>query len=192
MTNIEAVKVSPILSSTGADEPPAAGARVSTDKAHDERNTDAQVPDTPETRAVADAQLARPYALALATRSFHTSMGPMDVQVPAQSTLGRWRTQLDDAFKGRGFLSWAKEQGLDSKSLKVDPFAGELTGIVNGKIHTFSLEDNSGWSDISRVLLSIARVIAPKPGQAFSYPWPDGKVPLYTVCLLYTSPSPRD
>lgn len=188
MTNIEAVKVSPILSSTGADEPPAAGARVSTDKAHDERNTDAQVPDTPETRAVADAQLARPYALALATRSFHTSMGPMDVQVPAQSTLGRWRTQLDDAFKSRGFLSWAKEQGLDSKSLKVDPFAGELTGIVNGKIHTFSLEDNSGWSDISRVLLSIARVIAPKPGQAFSYPWPDGKVPLYTVGRFYAEP----
>ena len=60
MTNIEAVKVSPILSSTGADEPPAAGARVSTDKAHDKRNTDAQVPDIPETRAVADAQLARP------------------------------------------------------------------------------------------------------------------------------------
>ncbi|MBN2993136.1 hypothetical protein JWR97_19590 [Pseudomonas cedrina subsp. fulgida] len=151
-------------------------------------NIQAQVPDTPKARALADTQLAKSYAVALATRSYQTSIAPPDVQVPAESTLGRWRTQLDAAFKSLGFLSWAKEQGLDIKSLKLDPFLGELTGLVNGKMHTFSLKDDSSWSDVSRVLLSIAKAIAPMPGQAFNYPWPDGKVPLYTVGRFYGEP----
>lgn len=150
--------------------------------------TFAQVPDTPEARAKADAQLGKPYAIALATRSYQTSIAQSDIQVAPESTLGRWRTLLDSAFKSPGFLAWAKEQGLDLKSVKLDPYLGELTGIVNGKMKTFSLKDDSGWADISRVLLSIARVIAPMPGQAFNYPWPEGKVPSYTVGRFYGEP----
>ncbi|MGU3308516.1 hypothetical protein ACLBW8_19905 [Pseudomonas sp. M5A4_2d] len=188
MTNFEGVRVTPTLSGNVVGEPPAAAARVSINNAVVHSNTHAQMPDTPEARAMADAQLANPYAIALATRSYHTSIAPPDVQVAPESTLGRWRTQLDSNFKSPGFLSWAKAQGLDTRSLKLDPYLGELTGIVNGKMQTFSLKDDSGWSDVSRVLLSIARVIAPMPGQAFNYPWPDGKVPLYTVGRFYGEP----
>lgn len=188
MTNFEGVRVTPTLSGNVVGEPPAAAARVSINNAVVHSNTHAQMPDTPEARAMADAQLAKPYAIALATRSYHTSIAPPDVQVTPESTLGRWRNPLDSAFKSTGFLSWAKEQGLDTRSLKLDPFLGELTGIVNGKMQTFSLKDDSGWSDVSRVLLSIARGIAPMPGQAFNYPWPDGKVPLYTVGRFYGEP----
>ncbi|WP_404485210.1 hypothetical protein ABWL43_25620 [Pseudomonas sp. HT11] len=111
-----------------------------------------------------------------------------DVQVPAGSTLGRWRAQLDSAFKAPGFLAWAKGQGLDTAGMQLDPARGELAGIVDGKVQTFTLRDDSGWSDVSRALLSIARVIAPQPGHGFSYPWPEGKVPLYTVGRFYNQP----
>ncbi|MGX5796282.1 hypothetical protein ACWHY4_21335 [Pseudomonas sp. E2-15] len=151
-----------------------------------ERN--AGLADSPDRRARADAQVAKSFARALATRSYQTSMAPPNVEVPLQSTLGRWRTQLDSAFKGPGFLAWAKEQGLDTRHLKLHPARGELSGIVDGKEQTFSLKDDSGWSDISRTLLSIAKAIAPEYGQAFSYPWPDGEVPLYTVGRFYNKP----
>ena len=184
MTNFQDVRVTPTSSGNVLGEPPAAAINSAVVHSH----THAQTPDTPEARATADAQLAKTYAIALATRSYHTSIAPPDVQVTPESTLGRWRTQLDSAFKSPGFLSWAKAQGLDTRSLKLDPVLGELTGIVNGKMQTFTLKDDSGWSDVSRVLLSIARAIAPMPGQAFNYPWPDGKVPLYTVGRFYGEP----
>lgn len=152
------------------------------------------LPDSAETRATADAQLPAPFARALATRSYETSMVPY-VQIPPESTLGRWRTELDNAFNSHGFLTWAKKRGLDTKDLKLAPARGELTGIVNGKTQTFSLWDDSGWSDVSRTLLSIARGIAPEHGRAFNYPWPDGKVPLYTAGRFYNQPidlTPKD
>ncbi len=148
----------------------------------------AALPDSTECRATGDAQLARYFASALATRSYQTSGMPPDVQVPAGSTLGRWRAQLDSAFKAPGFLAWAKGQGLDTAGMQLDAARGELAGIVDGKVRTFTLRDDSGWSDVSRTLLSIARVIAPQPGHGFSYPWPEGKVPLYTVGRFYNQP----
>ncbi|WP_456025915.1 hypothetical protein [Pseudomonas capeferrum] len=150
------------------------------------RNT--ALPDSTECRATGDAQLARFFASALATRSYQTSGMSPDVQVPAGSTLGRWRAQLDSAFKAPGFLAWAKGQGLDTAGMQLDPARGELACIVDGKVRTFTLRDDSGWSDVSRTLLSIARVIAPQPEHGFSYPWPEGKVPLYTVGRFYNQP----
>ena len=144
--------------------------------------------DSPEARATADAQVADAFATSLATRSYQTAIKPPDVQVALESTLGRWRAHLDSAFKSPGFLAWAKAQGLDTTSLKLDPARRELTGIVDGKTHTFSMKDDSGWSDVSRTLLSIAKVIAPNPGHAFFYPWPEGKVPLSTVGQFYGEP----
>jgi hypothetical protein len=188
MKILEDVKATPKSSSDSAEKSPFVSAKSSTHGAVVSNNTIAPVPDTPQTRATADAQLGKPYAIALATHSYHTSIAPPDVQVAPDSTLGRWRALLDSAFKNPGFLAWAKEQGLDLKSFKLDPYLGELTGIANGKMQTFSLKDDSGWADISRVLLLIARAIAPMPGQAFNYPWPDGKVPLYTVGRFYGEP----
>ena len=153
-----------------------------------QREPSAALPDTPEVRAHADARVAKSFAIALATRSFETSMAPPTVEVPQQSTLGRWRTLLDNAFEAPRFVAWAKELGLDTRRLRLDPVLGKLTGSVEGKTQTFSLTDDSGWSDISRTLLSIAKTLAPERGQAFSYPWPVGQVPLYTVGRFYNQP----
>lgn len=188
MTNTLSSQATPAVSRNAVVEPYSMGSQVSNNSDAVTSHRNAQLPDTPETRTAADAKLAKPYALALATRSYHTSIAPPDVAVPPETTLGRWRAELDNAFNSREFLTWAKAQGLDIKSLKLDPFLGELTGSVDGKIKTFSLSDDSSWSDVSRVLLSIARVIAPRPGQAFSYPWSEGKVPLSVVGRFYGEP----
>lgn len=188
MTNFPSSQVTPVVSRNVIAKPYSTDSLARNDSDAVASNRNAQVPDTPEVRAAADAKLSKPYALALATRSYHTSIAPPDLSIPAESTLGRWRTELDNAFKSREFLTWAKAQGLDTKSLKLDPLLSELTGTVDGKTKTFSLSDDSGWTDVSRVILSIARAIAPGRGQAFSYPWSEGKVPLYVVGRFYGMP----
>ncbi len=187
MTNVSKFSPQPIFA-THAPAPVVKSAPAPADKPASGQERNAGLPDSTECRAMGDAQLARYFASALATRSYQTSGMPPDVQVPAGSTLGRWRAQLDSAFKAPGFLAWAKGQGLDTAGMQLDAARGELAGIVDGAVRRFTLRDDSGWSDVSRTLLSIARVIAPQPGQGFSYPWPEGKVPLYTVGQFYNQP----
>ena len=187
MTNVSKFSPQPIFA-THAPAPVVKSAPAPADKPASGQERNAGLPDSTECRAMGDAQLARYFASALATRSYQTSGMPPDVQVPAGSTLGRWRAQLDSAFKAPGFLAWAKGQGLDTAGMQLDAARGELAGIVDGAVRRFTLRDDSGWSDVSRTLLSIARVIAPQPGQGFSYPWPEGKVPLYKVGRFYNQP----
>ena len=168
--------------------PVAKTAPAYSDRSAGQNKHSAPLPDSPEARVTADAQVANAFARALATHSYQTSIRAPNVQVPPESTLGRWRTELDSAFKGLGFQAWAKAQGLDTTSITLDPARGELTGALGGKTYTFSLKDDSGWSDVSRVLLSIAKAIAPESGQPFNYPWPDGEVPLNTVGRFYQEP----
>ncbi len=187
MTNVSKFSPQPIFA-THAAAPVVKSAPAPADNPAIGQARNTALPDSTECRATGDAQLARFFASALATRSYQTSGMSPDIQVPAGSTLGRWRAQLDSAFKAPGFLAWAKGQGLDTAGMQLDPARGELAGIVDGKVRTFTLRDDSGWSDVSRTLLSIARVIAPQPEHGFSYPWPEGKVPLYTVGRFYNQP----
>lgn len=140
----------------------------------------------------ADAEVARSYAKTLAAGVDKTLGRPPLVDVPQQSTLGRWRSQLNSAFQSAGFLAWAKQQNINTGYLKVNPSRGEISGYVGSSIKTFSLTDDSGWSDISRTLLSISKVFAPEPGQEFVYPFygRDGQVPLNLVAQFYGEPTP--
>ncbi|MFT0473976.1 hypothetical protein ACMSI6_08530 [Pseudomonas antarctica] len=183
--------VHPTLVGQGVDDSVASvlsGIR-NTDDDGSRKKRSADQPDTIGARAVADARLAKDYARVSALYVLQTLRYPLDVPVAAQSTLGRWRTQLDNAFKSAGFLEWAKDQGLDTAELKLKPSTGELTGTVGDKRHTFSLLDTSGWSDVSRTLLSIAKTIAPEPDQTLDYPWPVGKVPIFEVSRFYNQPA---
>ena len=142
-------------------------------------------------RVGADAEVARSYAKTLAA-SINKTFGPAPlVDVPRESTLGLWRSQLDSAFKEPGFLAWARRENLDTAYLKVNPSRGEISGYVGGSIKTFSLLDDSGWSDVSRTLLSISSVFAPEPQQEFVYPlYGHGdQVPLNLVAQFYGEPT---
>ena len=142
-------------------------------------------------RAAADAEVAKSYAKSLAAGVNKTSGQSSLVHVPQASTMGRWRSQLNSAFEDPGFLDWARKQNLNTGYLKVDPSRGEITGYVGGSIKTFSLSDHSGWPDISRTLLAIAKVFAPEPGQELVYPLygRDDQVPLNLVAQFYGEPT---
>lgn len=128
------------------------------------------VESTPLSRAAADVEVAKSYAQALAEGNHKASGQSALVRVPQASTLGRWRAQVNSAFKDPGFLAWASKQNINTGYLKINPSRGEISGYVGGSIKTFSLSDDSGWSDVSRTLLSVAKVFAPEPGQALIYP----------------------
>jgi hypothetical protein len=166
---------------------PADASKAHNDGARDKRS--AQGPQSVDTAAAADAELAKAYAKALATRSFETSISPPNVQVPAQSTLGQWRALLDSALTSSRFLSWANKHQVDTKHLKLDPDRGELTCDVGGERHTFSLSDVSGWADVSRTLLAIAKALATEPGQTLTVPWPEGEVAWDVVGKFYGKPT---
>lgn len=51
--------------------------------------------------------------------------------------------------------------------------------------HTFSLSDVSGWADVSRTLLAIAKALATEPGQTLTVPWPEGEVAWDVVGKFY-------
>ena len=147
----------------------------------------------PTSRAEADAEVARSFAALLLDAGYRTSATPPDMQVAPHSTVGLWYAQLDGAFKSEGFLAWAENQGLDLRWLTLIPTRGEIKGYVNGRPKTFYLSDDSGWSDVSRTLLSLGRVFAPEYGQAVRYPGSaQGGVSMDLVAQFYGEPDLYD
>lgn len=122
-----------------------------------------------DARTNADLEVANAYAQLLAEGGSYFSVRAPDVHVPAESTLGRWRSQLEDAAKAPAFLEWAKKNHFNPRYFILVPARGEIVGDVGGRLTTFKLSDDSGWSDVSRTLLSVANVFAPEPGQELQY-----------------------
>lgn len=149
---------------------------------------DAPPPDTLETRAAADAQVASAFGSTLHDLFFGTSVTPPDVPVPPNSTLGRWRGLLDDALGSPAFTAWAKQQGVDTTSMKFSPSRAEMTAVVGNAWKTFSLTDDSGWAEVSRAVLAAARRIAPGPGEILSGVLPKGDLPWGVVGAFYLRP----
>ncbi|MDY4302447.1 hypothetical protein SO486_20980 [Pseudomonas salmasensis] len=141
------------------------------------------------TRAEADAEVASSFASLLLDGHYKTSIRPPDVQAPPNSTVALWYAQLDSAFKSEGFVTWAKRQGLDTRYLTLIPARGEIKGYVDGRLKTFYLSDDSGWSDVSRTLLALGRVFAPEHGQVVQYPGRgQGGVSMTLVAQFYKEP----
>ncbi|MGA9703522.1 hypothetical protein [Pseudomonas sp.] len=193
MTNISSSPIAPGFFSYGVElaallaqkVPPQA--RAPSPGAEDD-GLRASPPDSLETRAKADAQVQKAFAKALLARFHQTTVSPPHVHVPPESTLGRWRTLFDSALRSPGVVAWAKDQGLDTTALKLNPSRGEITGIVGGKEQTFSLDDDSGWAEVSRALLATAKALAPEPGQTLNCPLPSGDLPWAVVGKFYHFP----
>lgn len=155
----------------------------------DKSRLSAQSTERSISRAEADAEVARSFAALLLDGSYKTSLQPPDMQVPPHSTVALWYAQLDSAFKSEGFVAWAEKQGLDLRWLTLIPARGEIKGYVDGRPKTFYLSDDSGWSDVSRTLLSLGRVFAPEHGQALRYPESgQGGVSMTLVAQFYKEP----
>ncbi|UII70912.1 hypothetical protein LVW35_25260 [Pseudomonas sp. HN11] len=138
-----------------------------------------------DARIAADNAIASAYKKLLAEDGYNFSTRAPTIPVPAHSTLGRWHSELDNAFKAPLFLEWARKNNVDTHNLILVPSRGEIVGIVQGRPKTFTLLDDSGWSDISRTLLSIGKRFAPEPGQEVQTAYAQGELPMNLVAQFY-------
>lgn len=143
-----------------------------------------------EQRSAGDAQVAQAFAKTLGNGPYRPSIRPPNVKVHPDSTLARWYIAMDNALLDPHFQEWIKAQKLDTSSLTFVPSRGEITGYVEGKLKTFSASDDSGWSDVSRTLMSTLTLFAPEPGQEIRFPWygRDDEIPANIVAQFYGEP----
>ncbi|MFC6339313.1 hypothetical protein GIR22_17780 [Pseudomonas sp. CCM 7891] len=81
------------------------------------------------------------------------------VQIPANSILGQWRTQLAIALKNPDFQNWIKEKGIAPASIVIFPDTNAISASINHQRVTFNLNDNSGWSTVAGPILAASKVI---------------------------------
>ncbi|MGY2290451.1 dermonecrotic toxin domain-containing protein [Pseudomonas sp. SDO528_S397] len=110
----------------------------------------------------AEMALVEAYLAAVQRKIVHNKAGL--IKVPPQSLLGQWldlyRAQLEHPL----VKHWLREQNIEPHTLTVNPATGAMVASVEGTMKSFSLTDSSGWGQISRPLLSIAKVLVPVPG----------------------------
>ena len=118
-------------------------------------SSDSATPSTP--RAPGDSQLVQNFLSALnSTRGEYAA----PIQIPPNSTLGQWRTQLAIALSNPDFQSWIKSKGIAPASIVILPDSGAISAAIHGQRRTLSLTDNSGWSTVAGPILSASKVIA--------------------------------
>jgi hypothetical protein len=118
-------------------------------------SSDSATPSTP--RAPGDSQLVQNFLSALnSTRGEYAA----PIQIPPNSTLGQWRTQLAIALSNPDFQHWLKSKGIAPASIVILPDSGAISAAIHGQRRTFSLTDNSGWSTVAGPILSASKVIA--------------------------------
>lgn len=82
------------------------------------------------------------------------------VQIPPNSTLGQWRTQMAIALKSPDFQDWTKSKGINPASIVILPDSNSISVGLNHQRVTFNLNDNSGWSAVAAPILSAGKVLA--------------------------------
>ncbi|KAF2406571.1 hypothetical protein SAMN04490179_4407 [Pseudomonas antarctica] len=118
--------------------------------------------DTNATDSASEAELVARYASGLLTARAGTTPQSARIDIPAGSLFGQWWRLYNDALKNPDFLAWVNEQKLDTNAiLRLYPSGGTLRAIVAGQIKTFTLDDDSGWAQVSGPLLHAARLLVP-------------------------------
>lgn len=135
--------------------PPSTQTFTPSPSAASDTSSDSVAPSTP--RAPGDSQLVQNFLSALnSTRGEYAA----PIQIPPNSTLGQWRTQLAIALNNPDFQSWIKSKGIAPASIVILPDSGAISAAIHGQRRTFSLTDNSGWSTVAGPILSASTVIA--------------------------------
>ncbi|WP_159932987.1 DUF6543 domain-containing protein [Pseudomonas sp. S35] len=107
-----------------------------------------------------ETALLNAYMAAVQDKVLGNNPGP--VKVPPQSTLGQWLELYRAQWQHPVVQGWMHEQKIDQNTiLTINPRTGALTANANGEMKTFALTDNSGWGQVSRPLVEVAKVIAP-------------------------------
>lgn len=115
----------------------------------------ANTPDN--SRAQGDSHLVQNFLSAFkSTRGEYAT----PVQIPPNSTLGQWRTQMAIALKAPDFQDWIKSKGIHPASIVILPDSNSISVVLNHQRVTFNLTDNSGWAAVASSILSAGKVLA--------------------------------
>lgn len=110
--------------------------------------------------SAAETELLQGYLSAIQRKAL--SQQPGFVRVPPQSRLGQWLEHYRAQVQHPLVQTWMREQKIDPSAIfTIVPAKGTLSVEIEGKTKVFSLNDNSGWGQISGPLLSAAKVISP-------------------------------
>lgn len=117
-------------------------------------------------RAQGDSQLVQNFLSVLkSTRGEYAA----PVQIPPNSTLGQWRTQMAIALKAPDFQDWIKSKGINPASIVILPDSNSISVGLNHQRVTFNLNDNSGWAAVAGPILSAGKVLASGGGDTVHY-----------------------
>lgn len=150
------------------------------------------VPLTPQAspRAMADSELAFTYANALAQNEGFSLGEHVLLGIPAESTLAQWWRQLDKQLKIPPFKPWADKEGVEGDPvapLTLTLSTGDLTTSINGENKTFTLADDSSWSEVAAPILTLAKMVGPSTSELRHSPWSSSNplLPLEQVAGFY-------
>ncbi|NNA65533.1 hypothetical protein [Pseudomonas gessardii] len=136
---------------------------------------------------VGDSQLAKNVANALLELKEGDSASPSPmVQVPKDSTLGKWLSLAENAFMNRAVKDWARENKIDIHSMTYDSATGLVQAItLDNKEKSFPLKEFPDLREALTPLLDISKIIDPTGnGIKFNNERPD-TVPLELVQNFY-------
>lgn len=118
-------------------------------------SSDSAPPSNP--RARGDSQLVQNFISVLkATRGEYAAA----IEIPPNSTLGQWRTQMAVALKNPDFQEWIKSKGITPASIVILPDSNSISEGINHQRVTFNLTDNCGWSAVAAPILAAGKVLA--------------------------------
>ncbi|MFL1564492.1 hypothetical protein ACI77J_25340 [Pseudomonas sp. O64] len=107
-------------------------------------------------RKTGDGMLAIHYADGLRSTPAGTQ-----IALPQTSELKAWWQHFYTAFQDPAYVDWAQQKGFDRSSAVFSAVDGSLSGLVNGKLTSFTQHDDSGWAKVCAFIWDAAKVVAP-------------------------------
>ncbi|WP_348748101.1 dermonecrotic toxin domain-containing protein [Pseudomonas rhodesiae] len=111
----------------------------------------------------------------------------IDILGPAPaSTFGVAWSAYRQSLSSEAFKGFAKDKGIDIRTLRIEPQSGALSAVANGRRIRFTLEDDPAWAAVATPILEKARAIA--AGSPIALAYPESEVAPQTVLNFYGEP----
>ncbi|MFC6338733.1 hypothetical protein GIR22_03385 [Pseudomonas sp. CCM 7891] len=121
-----------------------------------------------------DKEMAIQYAAAMADQA---SRGAVEGDLPIctsvstiapYSTFGRRWSRFNQALKEEPFITFARNNHINTEKFRWSPSSGTLGCMINGKLTTFG-KYTPGWEQASAAVGTAAKSLTPTPQVAFDY-----------------------
>ncbi|WP_238349186.1 hypothetical protein [Pseudomonas poae] len=110
-------------------------------------------------------------------------------EIPEYSTFNQARKNLLNALNSSTFTTFLQKNNITASSVRFHPDSGDLTGSVDGKDKTFTLNDVSDWPDTWDGIKSAVQQMGGGPDALVAYP--AASASLNEVMRFYNEPVPE-